>query len=459
MPVVVARGMCPSLRLVEADTRADEALLVAIADWCRRFTPLAALDPPDGIILDVSGVAHLFGGDMALLRSVEDALAEQGFARRVALAPHAGAATAFARFGGPRLVRDEASLEKAVRALPVGALRLDDKATLRLRDAGLRFLGDLLLRPRAPITARFGAIVFARIDAMLGRRRDPLSPRFEAPSYIAERRFADGLARREEIVATLGSLCEELAVMLARHEEGARTVLASFFRIDGVVRHLEVATSRPSRNADTILRLFAERLESIGEDGLDTGYGFDLIRLSALSVECLPGEQGGLHGTLSQARDGPQDFIDLIDRLGARFGTRRVQRLDFLDTHWPEGAVAARPAAHGPPALAASQAIQAHTPFLPTRPLRLFEKPEPIDAVATVPDGPPEKFWWRRVAHDVIAVEGPERIASEWWKNQGPTRDYFRVEDTQGGRFWLFREGLYGAETIRPRWFMHGLFG
>ena len=383
MPVVVARGMRPSLRLVEADMRADEELLAAIADWCRRFTPLAALDPPDGIVLDVSGVGHLFGGDEGLLRSVEDALEEQGFARRVALAPHAGAAMAFAQFGGPRLVRDEASLEKAVRALPVAALRLDDKAALRLRDAGLRSLGDLLLRPRAPVTARFGPIVFARIDAMLGRRRDPLSPRFEAPPYMAERRFAEGLARREDIVATLASLCEELAVMLARHEEGARSVLASFFRIDGVVRHLEVATSRPSRDASMILRLFVERLERIGEDGLDTGYGFDLIRLAALSVESLPGEQNGLRGMLSQARDRPEDFADLIDRLGARFGTRRVQRFDFLDTHWPEGAVAARPAAHGPPAVTALPTIPPETPFLPTRPLRLFEKPEPIDAIAT----------------------------------------------------------------------------
>lgn len=459
MPVVVARGMRPSLRLVEADAEADETLLAAIADWCRRFTPLAALDPPDGIILDVSGVAHLFGGGEGLLKSVEAALAGQGFARRVALAPHAGAATAFARFGGPRFVESLAALEKAVRALPVAALRLDDKTTLRLRDAGLRSLGDLLLRPRAPIAARFGAIVFARIDAMLGLRRDPLSPRFEAPPYMVERRFADGLTRREVIATTLEALCEDLAVMLARHEEGVRCVLASFFRVDGIVQHLEVATSRPSRDASMILRLFVERLERIGEEGLDTGYGFDVIRVAALSVEPLPGEQSGLRGTLSQAQDRPEDFADLIDRLGARFGTQRVQRLDFIDTHWPEAAVVARPAARGRPDLTALQAVPLENPFLPTRPLRLFEKPEPINAIATVPDGPPERFTWRRVTHDVIAVEGPERIASEWWKDQAPTRDYFRVEDSQGGRFWLFREGLYGAETMDPRWFMHGLFG
>lgn len=459
MSVVTARSMCPSLRLIEAEPQADERLLAATADWCRRFTPLVALDPPDGIILDVSGVAHLFGGSEGLLRTIEDALVAQGFARRAALAPHAAAATAFARFGGPRSVEDDATLEKAVRALPMTALRLDDKTTLRLRDAGLRSLGDLLLRPRAPITARFGAAVFARIDAMLGHRRDPLSPRFESPPYMAERRFAEGLARHEDIVATLGGLCEELVAMLARHEEGAREIRASFFRVDGAVRHLEVATSRPSRDARAILRLFNERLGRIGEDGLDTGYGFDVIRLAALSVENLPGEQSSLRQTLSQAQDRPEDFTDLIDRLGARFGTRRVLRLDFLDTHWPEGAVAMRPAAQGHADLSALGAMPSDTPLLPTRPMRLFERPEQIAAVATVPDGPPERFRWRRVMHNVVAVEGPERIASEWWKDQGPTRDYFRVEDAEGGRFWLFREGLYGTETMSPRWFMHGVFG
>lgn len=458
MTVAVARGMCPTLRLVEADPSADLALLAALTDWCRRFTPLAALDPPDGAILDVSGVAHLFGGDEGLLRTVEDVLAGQGFRRRVSLAPYPAAARAFARWKGPRLVRDDGSLRKAVGALPTGALQLTHKPATRMRDAGLRTLGDLMLRPRAPITARFGPAVFARIDAMLGICRDPLSPRFEAPPYMAERRYAEGLARHEDIVATLGMLCDELCAMLARHEEGARKILASFFRVDGAVRHLETATSRPSRDPRAMVRLLNERLGHVGENGLDTGYGFDVIRLAALTVEPLAAEQSALHGTL--AGDGEcEDSTDLIDRLGARLGTRRVLRFDFVDTHWPERAVFLRPAAQGPAGVPAFPSPRGAAVLLPTRPVKLFEKPEPIEALATVPDGPPEKFWWRRVMHDVVAFEGPERIASEWWRDVGPTRDYFRVEDADGGRFWLFREGIYGVEKNAPRWFMHGMFG
>lgn len=477
MPVAVARSMCPKLHLVEADPDAEAALLVATVDWCRRFTPLAALDLPDGAILDVSGVAHLFGGEAGLVRTIETALAAQGFAARLALAPHAAAASAFARFEGPKFVRDQATLEKAVRALPVTALRLDAARVSKLRDAGLRSLGDLLLRPRAPITARFGKTLFSGIDAMLGLRRDPLSPRFEAPPYIAECRFPEGLTRQDAISAALRQLCEELCAMLARHEEGARQIFASFFRVDGVVRHLEAATSRPSRDPRALLRLLDARLAAIGEEGLDTGYGFDVIRLAALAVERLPAAQSSLRKVAPSANaalplDGgasapivlesksDADFTDLVDQLGARFGTHRVLRLDFIDTHWPDGAVVLRPAAQGPakaPAAVAALPAQA-TPLLTTRPAKLFERPEPIMAMATVPDGPPEQFRWRRVLHKVVAAEGPERIASEWWRDVGPTRDYFRVEDAEGGRFWLFREGLYGAETMTPRWFLHGVF-
>ena len=508
MPVAVARGMCPKLRLLEADARADGMLLAATADWCRRFTPLAALDGSDGIILDVSGVAHLHGGVEGLLRNVEDTFMAQNFACRLALAPHAAAASAFARWDGPRLVGDDAALEKAVRKLPATALDLDLKAAGRLRDAGLRTIGDLLLRPRAPITARFGSHVFARIDAMLGHRRDPMSPRFEAPPYMAERRFPEGLARHEEIAVVVAALCEELCAMLARHDEGARKILASFFRVDGVVRDVETATGRPVREPRLLARLLNERLDAIGEDGLDTGYGFDVIRLAALAVEPLAAQQAGLpadRGEKSRA----ENFSDLVDRLGARLGTRRVMRFDFVDTHWPERAVTLRPAAWGPADVGKRDADGAHlpsgevdreaigwgverlslsnppqpspegkeaivarqeagfiaddgrkAPLLPSRPAKLFEKPEPIEAVAfTVPDGPPMRFRWRRVMHELVAFEGPERIASEWWRDVGPTRDYFRVEDSAGGRFWLFREGLFTIETTAPRWFMHGVFG
>ena len=314
---------------------------------------------------------------------------------------------------------------------------------------------------------------------MLGRAKSAISPVFEAPAYLVERRFAEGIARREDVEAVIRALAGELAVLLERHGEGARRLEVSLFRVDGAVKRLEAGTSRPLRDPATMGRLFRERIEAAGEDGLDTGYGFDLVRLSALAVEPHAATAPGLPATHGPRIAGPDEFADLVDRLGARLGQRRIVRLEPRDSHIPEFAVMAVPAAasrapaRGAGALplagggragaAAALAVDPEDmpgPALPARPLRLFAEPERIETIAAVPDGPPLRFRWRRLMHEVAAIEGPERIAPEWWRaGDGLTRDYFRVEDTQGRRFWLFRAGLYGTETMDPRWFIHGVFG
>jgi protein ImuB len=477
MTLADARAIMPALEVAEADSAAEAELLAAIADWCRRFTPLAALDAPDGVLLDVGGAAHLFGGERALLAEIIAALSRQGFAARVALAPNPALAWALARFGDVQLVPDmpERGLHKLVAGLPIAALRIEAETLAALAQAGLRRIGDLLMRPRAPIAARFGAHIVARLDAILGVRGDPLSPRFETPAYLVERRFAEGIARREDIEATIAGLAHELCALLERHDEGAREIDVSLFRVDGVVKHLSAGTSRPLRDAKLITRLFRERIEAAGEEGLDTGYGFDVVRLAAIKIERAIMPQSALAiGMEAQARDyngsdHSADLADLIDRLGARLGLRRVLRFEQNETHIPEFAVAAIPAAQtrgrshpqkkANAELAFAPAADAN--LLPTRPLKLLEPPEPIEAIAAVPDSPPAKFRWRRVWHDISAIEGPERIAPEWWKHEEAalTRDYFRAEDSSGQRFWLFREGLYATEAEHPRWFLHGLFG
>jgi protein ImuB len=516
MTVADARAMRPALRLAEADPAADAALLGTIADWCRRFTPLAATDPPDGIIMDVTGAAHLFGGEAALLAEVERRLAAQGFSARAALAPGPALAAALARaWGGgvPRHVPDGApaeAIEALAARLPVAALRLDEPARRRMERAGLRVLGDLLSRPRAPLAARFGPQAMARLDAIACRRREPISPRFEAPDFIAERRFPDGLTRREDMERTLAILARELCLMLERHGAGARHVAADFYRVDGAVAHIETGTSRPLRDPELIALLLRERLAVLAEEGLDTGYGYDVIRLGAARTEPCETPQAAL-GLAPQAEGAGADLSDLVDRLGARLGLRRVLRLHPQASHVPEFAVAALPAAAPPPAGsgrgsgngcrsvadegvstsptreeverrwrsgggAASRlgelappriAARFDPPFsgegaapAPTRPLRLFERPEPVEAVALMPDGPPLRFRWRRALHELFAYEGPERIAPQWWRapQEARTRDYFYVEDREGLRFWLFREGLAGHDCARPRWFVHGLF-
>jgi protein ImuB len=163
-----------------------------------------------------------------------------------------------------------------------------------------------------------------------------------------------------------------------------------------------------------------------------------------------------------------QDEVSaLIDRIAARIGGKRVVVYLPQDTHIPERAVLAAPAQHH--LAAATQAIWpariASEP--PLRPLRLFERPEQIRVIAELPDGPPARFVWRRATHAIIRAEGPERVAMEWWRSRDVmlTRDYFRVEDEEGLRFWLYRDGLYDREIeqqegkpVQPNWFMHGLF-
>ncbi len=479
-----ARALCPTVRVVEADPDADAALMAAVVDWCRRFTPLSAPDGPDGAVLDVGGAAHLFGGEAGLVEAVEAGLRRQGLACRAAVASTPEAAWALARFGTEKRAPTplEPGFAPLAAALPLAALRLDADTVAGLARAGLARVGDLLDRPRAPIAARFGAGVLARLDGLMGRGSSPIGPRFEAPRCVAERRFAGGLAHAEQIEAALLPLCRHLCASLARRGQGARGIAASFFRVDGAVKHLRLGTGRPTRDPETLFALFREKLAALGEDGLDTGYGFDLIRLAVTDSERLEARQeelGRMAWTLprhpasfssgaeqacvdepTQACSGAEDaaaggdaLVDLADRLGARLGLRRVLRLAARDSHLPECAVVALPAAGRDPASGRDDTALC-------RPIRLFDRPEPIDTIATVPDGPPVRFRWRRIMHEVAAIEGPERIAPEWWTGDAElTRDYFRAEDRDGRRFWLYREGLIGPETDAPRWFLHGLFG
>jgi len=233
--------------------------------------------------------------------------------------------------------------------------------------------------------------------------------------------------------------------------------VAALYRVDGVVKHFEAGAGRPLRDPDTLATLLAIRLADIVEDGLDTGYGFDVLQLCATAVETCDDRQTAF---VDPARNDAGDpaLDELLDRLGARLGAQRVVRPHLRATHLPEDAVGLAPARYASPsrALAAMEET-------PPRPLRLFERPEPIEAVALAPDGPPLRFRWRRALHEIVAYEGPERIAPPWWADwrgsddTRATRDYFYARDRQGRLFWLFREGLYGESSTPPRWLVQGL--
>ncbi len=465
MGIADARAMHPDVEVVEADPVADGRCLDGIADWCDRYTPLVALDGEDGLFLDITGCAHLFGGEAAMLRDLLARLRGQGFDARGAVASTAGAAWAAARFFRIRVIEPGGEAQ-FIRPLPLAGLRIDRAVRDRLEGVGLRKVGDVMALPRAPLARRFGAALLARLDQALGTVDEAISPRLPVADLSVERVLAEPILLVEDIERLSATLARVLSVDLERRGEGARRLQLSLFRLDGGVQRLEIGASRPLRDPGLVTRLLHEKLTAIGET-IDPGYGFELVRLSALDTAPLAAEQTDLAGGSEHAA---ADIAMLADRVRARLGETGLERPVFVESHLPERVQ--RLEAFSMPARGKgadrgtgreSGRDGAGTPagrhFPAERPIRLLPRPEPVDvAAAEVPEGPPASFRWRRVLHRVSRAEGPERIAPEWWREpeETPARDYFRVEDEAGRRYWLYREGFYGA-AAGPRWYMHGL--
>ncbi|GAA0574522.1 DNA polymerase Y family protein [Rhizomicrobium electricum] len=437
MALASARAMVPAVKVMAANAPADLRLLEKIADWCDSFTPLVALDAPCGLLLDVTGASHLFDGEQAMLDRLRRALKKQGFAVAGALAGTALAARALARYRDGTVVPPGRDSE-AVSTLPVEALDLDPVTVHAFRRAGLKTVGQVAGRRRAELTARFGSGMVFALDTALGRADLPISPRLPLPDYRAERRFAEPVTDEKTMLATLNLLAGRLGKNLEERGEGARALQAVFFRADGSIRRLAVQTGAPTREPALIERLFREKLDALA-DPLDPGFGFDLIRLEADRTEPCRDEAAALGSeTVPQ-----KEIRALVDRLTARFGAHRVLSFEPRDTHIPENAFAAVPAQYARAGRLGWEKMRS-AGEAPCRPLRLLA-PEPVSLIGG------EAFRWRHVTHRIRKLEGPERIAMEWWRDAAPDRDYYRAEDENGRRFWLYREqGLH--------WFLHGVF-
>lgn len=491
-----ARAAWPQLEVLEDEPAENARLLAAIAAWCDRYTPLVAIDRSlcgkgpghcFALMLDITGCSGLFGGEAKLQNELATRLRRQGFAAATAIAPTPGCAWALAwhnRFdpharpripasgdgAGMGVGEGEERLAGHLACLPAAALRLAGEDVDALARLGLRTIGQLLARPRAPLARRFGQAVLLRLDQALGRVGESITPLLPLPEMMAERHFAEPLVNAAEIEAAALSLARHLCQRLEERGEGLRRFRLSLYRVDGACLRLDAGTSVPERDPQTLLRLLGERIAGL-HDGLDAGFGFETLRLAALQTqrfEAVTGELLSASGNRA-AGDGLQLTVQLADRLTARLGAANVTIASLRNTHLPEEAVQMVPIHEADMAgnLTGNLSgnLSGSAPATPLsrpglRPLRLFADPEPVEAIAALPDGPPLRFRWRKVLHQVIRSEGPERIADRWWDRQmeRPTRDYYRVEDADGRRFWLFREGLYGRGNCHPAWFMHGLF-
>lgn len=438
-----ARLRVPDLAIADHDPHADARLLARLADACDRYTPMVATDLFDALTLDVTGCVHLFGGEAAMMHDLNYVAASWRVSVNHAFADTPEAAQALARHGSG--ISD-------VAALPVAALRCDEEVTTALVRAGLRTLGDLASRPSASLTARFGEETSRRLERLLGRTDSRISPRCPVPALRLERRLAEPITRTTDILGVIDDLIRDAGTSMEARGKGGRRFAVRLFRSDGEQRDLAIETGQPTRDSAIIARLFAERIETLS-DPIDPGFGFDLVRFAVPLLEPLAPTQLELDGGAVS----DDEMTALIDRLSTRLGRGRVRRFAAHDTHMPEQTVLALPMV-GSPLPTPWPAPQSGAP--PARPIHLFDPPQPIEVISEVPDGPPHHFRWQRTSYSVTHFEGPERIADEWWKrpdNAGLTRDYYRIEDARGRRFWLFRHGLY-RETRRPRWYIHGLF-
>ncbi|MCH7790840.1 MAG: DNA polymerase Y family protein [Planctomycetes bacterium] len=442
MTLAHARALMPidGVRLEPFEPERDDAALRSLARWAMRFSPVVAVDPPDGLLLDITGCDRLFGGDRRLVARVGEALDRLGFAHRVAAGPTFGVAWAVARFGGQAraVVADDGATE-AMRPLPIASLRVADETVEALDEVGVTRVGEVLALPRSTLPSRFGAELLLRIDQALGSAIETIEPVRPSLPVSVERVF-DGPATQAEAIELaahelLGELCEKLA----RRESGARRVTLELDRSDLGPLALTVTLSRASRDAGHLWALLRPRLERA-----DHGFGVERVMLQAWPIERLAHEQ------ISRWHEGPRDqeaeLGRLLDTLVNRLGQRGVTRASVVQTHVPERACR-RVAATG---AGTSPGVRTDEVEAPPRPPLLLTPAEKISVTALTPDGPPRRIGWSGGQSEVTASLGPERIAGEWWRRGEPTRDYFAVQDDRGRWLWVYHE----LET--GRWFLHG---
>jgi protein ImuB len=436
MKLTEARILHPGLAEYPADPDGDMAELRRLAAWCLGYAPLAGIDPPDGLWIDVTGATHLHGGEARLLRHLHQAVTAQGLACRVAIADTPGLAHAHARFAGAAatVVPPGAQLPGA---FPIACLRLDPGICTSLNRLGVSHVHHITTLARGPVTRRFGRAITLRLDQAAGRVFEPITPIVPPTAIQARRHFIEPLLTPEAFTAVIETLTAEVCQTLTETEQGARRLDLLFERVDGSVQPLRIGTARPVRDPAHLGRMLVERLERI-----DPGLGVEAMRLVVSAAEHHAPQQ--VATSLFDPLD--SDLAPLLDRLANRIGAARLYRLAPFASHIPERSVRRVPV---------TDPVRGAWPRHAPRPVRLLEPPQAIDALTEPPHHAPAAFTWRRVRHRVRQAQGPERIGGEWWQDsQSSTRDYFHVEDEHGRRYWLFR--CQGGTA--DRWFLHGFF-
>jgi protein ImuB len=443
MVLADARSIVPDVHVVDDQPELPEKLLRRLAGWCIRFTPVVAVDLPDGLLFDSTGCAHLWGGEKKYLEAIVKKLIGRGYDVAVAMADTPGVAWALARYSTGKSNCVCSPPDKHLNALlplPAEALRVETEAVDRLNKLGLHKIQQFIEMPRASLRRRLGKGFIDRLDVVVGRREDTINPVIPVPPYQERLPCLEPIVTKEGIEIALDELLKSLCLRLRKEQKGLRQAAFKAYRVDGKIEQVEIGTSRPSHHVMHLFKLFELKISTI-----EPALGIELFVLEASKVE----DHFAAQEDLWESRGGLGDerLSELLDRITIKTGIQPVRYLP-AEHYWPERSIK----------ITTSLQENATTGWQTERlrPLLLLLHPEKIEVTAPIPDYPPMLFQHRGKLHRIAKADGPERIEQEWWLQQGQHRDYYRVEDEEGKRYWLFRLGHYHDKTYQ--WYLHGYF-
>ena len=442
MVLADAKAIVPDLQVQDDIPDLPEKLLTRLAEWCIRFSPRVAIDPPDGLMIDATGCSHLWGGDSDYLTDIERKLKQKGYGVRTAIADTPGVAWAVARYGKHPLVIPPNCHVEALLPLPPESLRLEPDAVERLHKLGLHQIRQFIRMPRPTLRRRFGPHFLMRLNMALGEEIETIEPVMPSEPYQERLPCMEPIITATGIEIALRQLLETLCHRLQQEQKGLRAALFKCYRVDGKIETIDIGTHRPSHSGFHLFKLFEIKLTTI-----EPALGIELFVLEAPKVEDHIAEQGKMW----EGAGGLEDLrlSELVDRLAARIGQKAIHRYVPDEHYWPERSFKPSPTLH--------EHVENSWPLDRQRPINLLRHPVRIEVTAPIPDYPPMLFRHEGKLHMILKADGLERIEQEWWLQQGQHRDYYRVEDEDGKRYWLFRSGHYDDKNFQ--WFLHGYFG
>lgn len=442
MTLADARAIARDLLVFDGKPGRNEVLLKGLAEWCIRFTPLVAVDLPDGLLLDVTGCTQLRGGERAWLKDLVDRLNEIGYDVRPGMADTIGCAWGVARCANKGLTVAEGTHRNALMPLPPSALRLPLELLIKLQNLGLYTIGSFIHFPKAVLRRRFGKDMVLRLYQALGSEEEFLIPLQEPVPYSERLSCLEPVRTRVAIEIAVKSLLENLCRRLYGEGKGLRSALLTYYRIDGKRGTIEIGTNHATHRSAHLFKLFSLKFDTIAP-----GLGIELFVLDAPVTDPVCDKQTDLW---VNRNDADQEVVaELLDRVAGRVGKEMIHRYLPAERFWPERNMETTDDLQKAP--------QTEWRTNKPRPLQLIDPPEPVEAMARIPDYPPKQFIYKGKRHIVAGADGPDRIEREWWEDRGEHRDYYIVEDEEGGRYWLFRSGHYDPDKPQ-HWFIHGFF-